>query len=168
MAQQTPASSFDFGSVKIDATEELDGQSRSNRDPKANPFYAPLADSRANKNAGRKVTVPANVGAKTLYLIRQAADDQKIGARVVVKDSKGNTVTPVRRVKDKKTGAVTQKGTTMTDELKKLRGNVTVLFAAQDRKKSKKSREAAESNGTPETAAPAASESTPTPAPANA
>lgn len=165
---QTPASSFDFGSVKVDKTDELSGQSRSNRDPKANPFYAPLAESRAAKNEGRKVTVPANAGAKAIYLMRQAADDQRIGVRVVVKGPNGKQITPARRIKDKTTGKVTQKGTTMTDELKKVRGNVTILFSAQDRKKSKKDAEnAPAADGT----APAADGNAPapsTPEPANA
>lgn len=91
---------------------EVPSQQRERR-VKDNPFVAWLADSFENKT-GKSVTVPAaNVG-EVEYLIRRAADELKIGARVVVQDSKGNTLD-----KDAKRNA---------------KGNLTVLFAGKDRK----------------------------------
>jgi hypothetical protein len=91
---------------------EVPSQQRE-RKHKDNPFVQWLADSYANQT-GKSVTVPAANAGEVEYLIRRAADELGIGARVVVQNSKGETL-------DK-------------DARKSAKGNLTVLFAGKDRK----------------------------------
>ena len=78
-----------------------------------NPFVAWLAES-YDKGTGKSVTVPAaNVG-EVQYLIRRAADEIGCGSRVVVQNSKGETLD--------------------RDAQKSAKGNLTVLFQGKDRK----------------------------------
>lgn len=78
-----------------------------------NPFVQWLAES-FESSTGKSVTVPAANAGEVEYLIRRAADELSIGARVVVQDGKGNTL-------DK-------------DARKAHKGNVTVLFMGKARK----------------------------------
>jgi hypothetical protein len=96
--------------VPTDAEVPTMQRERKHRD---NPFVAWLSESYSTET-GKSVTVPAaNVG-ELEYLIRRASDDLGIGARVVVQNSKGETL-------DK-------------DARKNAKGNLTVLFAGKDRK----------------------------------
>lgn len=104
--------------VPTDAEVPATQRERKHRD---NPFVAWLADSYEH-STGKSVTVPAaNVG-EVEYLIRRAADEIGCGARVVVQNSKGETL-------DK-------------DAKKSAKGNLTVLFMGKDRKSRKSSTDA--------------------------
>lgn len=113
--------SFDFSAVSVAEAEMPKSGAGRPRKTENNPFTEVLAQSyeafKAGGNAGRQIKVPgANVG-EAVYLIRQAADDLKIGSRVLIRDGKGQTVT----AKDAKDKAP--------------RAQHTVLFSAKDRKK---------------------------------
>lgn len=84
---------------------------RAHRD---NPFVQWLAET-YESGTGRKVTVPAANRSEVEYLIRRAADELGIGARVVVQNSKGETLSN-------------------NDSKKAARGNVTVMFQGKQRK----------------------------------
>lgn len=110
---------FDFSALSVVDTELP--KSTVGRKPKVagpNPFIEPLAQSfeafQADKPNGKKIVVPAANAVEACNLIRQAAENLKIGARVIVRDSKGQTV-PTKEIKNK-------------------RGNLTILFGGQTRK----------------------------------
>ncbi len=86
---------------------------------KDNPFTAWLSESYADRS-GRSVTVPVANVREVQNLIRYAANDLNIGARVVVQDSRGNVLD-----KNKITELV-EKGST---------AKVKVLFQGQDKRK---------------------------------
>lgn len=86
---------------------------------KDNPFTAWLSESYADRS-GRAVTVPVANVREVQNLIRYAANDLNIGARVVVQDSRGNVLD-----KNKITELV-EKGST---------AKVKVLFQGQDKRK---------------------------------
>jgi len=108
----TPAPAFDVSALSIQEAE-LPANTRE-RKVKDNPFVPALTES-YEQETGRQVTVPAQNTQQVLYLIRQAANDLGIGARIVVQNNKGETVEQRK------------------DALKALRGNVTVKFAGKDR-----------------------------------
>lgn len=115
------------------------------RDKRDNPFTPWLRESNDGRDAGKegkgkRVTVPAvNVG-EVEYLIRKAATELGIGARVVIQNTKGETVT-----KDQTKGIAA----------KNRAAQVHVLFSAKDRKsrKTKDTDAAAPATPAPATAA---------------
>lgn len=112
---------FDFGSVSVTEAEMPATAAGRNRKHTVNPFREVLAQSfeafEKNGNAGRQVAVPGAAVSEAVYLIRQAAADLGIGARIILRNGKGETI-------DNETA-------------KKARGNVTVLFSGKNRKQSK-------------------------------
>jgi hypothetical protein len=125
---------FDFGSVTVSEADMPKTAAGRNRKHEFNPFTEPLAASfeafGKGESAGRQVTLPGAAVGEAVYLIRQAATDLGIGARVILRNTKGETI-------DNETA-------------KKSRGNVTVLFSGKNRKQSKKdaAEGAAEAQGT--------------------
>lgn len=126
------ATEFDFSAVAVEEAEMPKTAAGRNRKHDVNPFTEVLAASyeafTRGANAGRQITVPGTKSGEAVYLIRQAADDLGIGARVILRNAKGETLTP----KDAKAS----------------RGNVTVLFSGKNRKQ--KRDETPEGTETPE------------------
>jgi hypothetical protein len=117
----TTAPAFDFSAVAVTEAELPKSATGRERKHAVNPFTEILAASyeafTSNGNPGRQITIPGKQAHEAVYLIRQAADDLGIGSRVVLRDSKGNTVA--------------------TKDAKDIRGNVVVLFGAKNRKQRK-------------------------------
>lgn len=123
MARSNQAPALDLSALAI-SEADVPKQQRE-RAVKDNPFLPALTES-YETDTGRQVQVPAQNTRQVIYLIRQAANDLGIGARIVVQNSKGETV------EQKK------------DSLNALRGRVTVLFAGKDRKRRRDAEEDAE------------------------
>lgn len=114
---------FDFASVASSAkVAEMPktGAGRPGKYGDVNPFTEPLASSfeafEKGENAGRQITLPGARAGEAVYLIRKAADELSIGARVYIQH-KGKNVT--------------------AKDAKNIRGNVTVLFSGKNRKQKK-------------------------------
>lgn len=91
-----------------------------------NPFADVVAESwedfKADRNPGRQITVPGKNSGEAAYLIRAAVEDLAkagvpVGVRIVLRNGKGEAL-------DAKTA-------------KEYKGNVTILFAAKNRKTKK-------------------------------
>jgi hypothetical protein len=120
MATNT-APAFDFSAVKVEEADLPKNGAGRNRRHAVNPFTEVLAASyeafKANGNAGRQIKVPGKQVSEAVYLIRQAADDLRIGSRVILRNAKNEPV----EAKDVKNSTAL----------------VTVLFSGKDRKQKK-------------------------------
>ncbi len=126
-------SPFDFSAVAVHEADLPKNGAGRNRKHEVNPFTDVLAESfeafsTDTGNAGRSITLPGKNAGEAVYLIRQAADDLGIGARVIMRNSKGENIDP-KHAKDHK-------------------GNVTVLFSGKNRKQRKAVDAPAESDAT--------------------
>jgi hypothetical protein len=115
-APKAPA--FDASALTVQDAE-LPKQTRSgNAGP--NPFLPVLTASKDHGNAGKSVNVPAGNVGQVQYLIRRAAADLGVGSRIVLRNSKGDTLDKAALKSMPKTA------------------QVTVLFASKARKQSRK------------------------------
>lgn len=132
MANKPAAAKFDFSTLAESVTVAEVPEGTRARKVDVNPFSDILATSfeqfegRQEGSPGRQVVVPAANGAEVVSLIRNAADDLKIGARVVCKHN-GQTVNPDKNMKN-------------------LGGKVTILFQAKQRRAPKGHRTDANGN----------------------
>lgn len=117
---RTNAPEFDFSALTVADAELPKSQRSTSTGP--NPFDAPMRQSMENGNAGKAVSVPAAQVGKVQYLIRRAASDLNTGSRIVLRNSKGDTL-------DKAALKALPKN-----------ASVTVLFASKTRKQSRKNK----------------------------
>lgn len=111
---------FSFDGLKAEVTE-LPAITR-DRGTGFNPFKQMLADSYAD-NKGRQVVIPAEAVAEAQRLIRRAADQLKIGSRIVIDNGKKDFKCTPDIVKEWAE--------------KKSKAQITVKFQAQDRRERK-------------------------------
>lgn len=133
---------FDFSAAVIKPAK-LPEESRTGRKSSGpSPMQAVLKESYETKT-GRQMSVPPNAVKTVSYAIRRAADEMKIGARILYYDTKGKEIRAVKSETEK-----TEKGDpkliTAVEQAAKKRGNITIMFQGQKRKESKKDKPAAE------------------------
>jgi hypothetical protein len=136
------APSFSFGDA------ELPPIVRGAETAGPNPFADVLKASK-DQGKGKAVTVPADQVGTVIRYIRRAANDQNIGARIVLLDNRGarldtETVGGTKTAKGRTSGGRTQ----VTKDGKPYNGQVRVMFQGGNRK-------ARTAKETPATAAPA-------------
>ena len=135
---------------------ELPAVTRGSETAGPNPFADVLAASKRD-GKGKAVTVPADQVGAVIRYIRRAANDQNIGARIVLMTTDGKTKLDTETVGGTKTAKGRTSGgkTQVTKDGKPFNGNVRVLFQGQTRKAKKTAPATVASNGTAPTPAPA-------------
>lgn len=129
----TPAPSFEFADAelpKITRTVETAGP---------NPFSDVLRQSK-EQNKGKAVTVPADQVGTVVRHIRRAANDQNIGARIVLQSPDGKLTFTTETIGGRKVGEGKKARTVggrlavVKEDGKEYKGGVKVMFKGQNRK----------------------------------